>query len=360
MGLIRLILAIGVVFSHSGLAFGFTTLGGSIAVQAFYIISGFYIALILNEKYVNENDSYKLFISNRLLRIYPIYWVVLAITLVSTIVLSQTKTIQFSNSYVMFQLYHEKMNFTSILFMVFTNVFLFFQDVVMFLGLNTSDGSLFFTTEFHNTQPKLFYFLFVPQGWSIGVELTFYLIAPFIAKKKLQTIVILIACSFLIRMIIYYHFNLNHEPWTYRFFPSELLFFLLGIAAYHAYNKLKDKKINTFILYSAWISVLLFTIGYRYFNIPGKMILYFILFVCALPLIFILSKNWKIDRQLGELSYPVYICHIFILSWVGLLHLPAGGWRTIIVIIISIAFSYLLNFFVGNKIEKYRQNRLKK
>ena len=48
MGLLRLILAISVVIWHSSPIFGISLVGGQAAVQAFYIISGFYMALILN------------------------------------------------------------------------------------------------------------------------------------------------------------------------------------------------------------------------------------------------------------------------------------------------------------------------
>ena len=56
-------------------------MGGVVAVQAFYIISGFYMALILNTKYVGAG-AYRVFIGNRFLRIYPVYWVVLILTVV--------------------------------------------------------------------------------------------------------------------------------------------------------------------------------------------------------------------------------------------------------------------------------------
>lgn len=72
MGIIRLLLAISVLISHTSTIFGFGFVGGQAAVQAFFIISGFYMAFILNEKYIGENNSYKLFITNRLLRLYPI------------------------------------------------------------------------------------------------------------------------------------------------------------------------------------------------------------------------------------------------------------------------------------------------
>jgi peptidoglycan/LPS O-acetylase OafA/YrhL len=118
MGLLRFILAIGVVFSHTGMAWGFTTLGGSIAVQAFYIISGFYIALILNEKYIDQNNSYKLFITNRFLRIYPIYWLVLLLTVLSAFALAQWGKSQQIISYSMFQKYSDNMSIGSSILMI--------------------------------------------------------------------------------------------------------------------------------------------------------------------------------------------------------------------------------------------------
>jgi peptidoglycan/LPS O-acetylase OafA/YrhL len=358
MGLLRFILAIGVVFSHTGMAWGFTTLGGSIAVQAFYIISGFYIALILNEKYIDQNNSYKLFITNRFLRIYPIYWLVLLLTVLSAFALAQWGKSQQIISYSMFQKYSDNMSIGSSILMIFSNIFVFFQDALMFLGLDTSDGSLFFTSNYKESSPKLHHFLFVAQAWSIAIEVQFYLIAPFIAKRKLQTILLLIFCSLSLRLIIYYQFNLERDPWTSRFFPTELLFFLLGIVAYRMYAKLKNRKLNSKLLHSSWIIVLLFTVFYRYLPIPAKSIVYFAVFFSALPFIFILSKNWKLDRQLGELSYPIYIAHILILSWVGVFQVPANGWRTMLVLAVSIVFAYFLNVLVGEKIESFRQKRL--
>lgn len=66
MGILRLLLAISVIIAHTESVFGVRLVGGVIAVQAFYIISGFYMAMILTEKYIGKN-SYKLFITNRLL-----------------------------------------------------------------------------------------------------------------------------------------------------------------------------------------------------------------------------------------------------------------------------------------------------
>jgi peptidoglycan/LPS O-acetylase OafA/YrhL len=51
------------------------------AVQTCFMLSCFYMAQILTTKYVGPG-SYRLFLSNRLLRIFPAYWVVLLASLV--------------------------------------------------------------------------------------------------------------------------------------------------------------------------------------------------------------------------------------------------------------------------------------
>jgi len=84
MGLIRFMLAISVVIAHTSDLFGFGFVGGEMAVKIFFMISGFYMALILNEKYIGANSSYWLFLKNRLLRLYPLYFLVLFLTLIIT------------------------------------------------------------------------------------------------------------------------------------------------------------------------------------------------------------------------------------------------------------------------------------
>src|SRR5262249_38577674 len=81
MGTLRFILALSVAYGHAGDFLGFPFIPGDTAVQSFYAISGFYMALVLNEKYRTGSSTYSLFISNRFLRLFPIYAAVLCLTL---------------------------------------------------------------------------------------------------------------------------------------------------------------------------------------------------------------------------------------------------------------------------------------
>ena len=57
MGILRTILALAVVVYHSYKLFGLRMCGGQVAVESFYMISGFYMALILNEKYKTKDKK---------------------------------------------------------------------------------------------------------------------------------------------------------------------------------------------------------------------------------------------------------------------------------------------------------------
>ena len=58
MGVLRLILAIAVFAGHTGNSFHYYLTEGSVAVQCFFIISGFSISLVLNEKYMAGKNSF--------------------------------------------------------------------------------------------------------------------------------------------------------------------------------------------------------------------------------------------------------------------------------------------------------------
>ncbi len=364
MGIVRLFLALSVVAAHSGGILGITLVGGQIAVQSFYIISGFYMSLILNEKYIGKFNSYKLFITNRFLRIFPVFWVVLILVMLFAIFQLAISHGQTAGGLQLFIDYISKgghMNIFSWFVLVGTNLLLFGQDLIMFLGINTTTGHLFFTQNFQLTNPRVLQFLLVPQAWTIGMELLFYLVAPFLVRRKIWVVgsIILISLSF--RAYFYSH-GLNHDPWTYRFFPFELALFLLGNIAYRIYQKIKLKNINPKLLLGLFVIFVGSLFAYQWINFQGKQIVYLALFCLVIPPIFIFSKKYKIDAKIAELSYPIYISHLFVLSVI--LFFPwyqvSKTYLGLILAIGSILFAILLNKYVAVPIEKIRQRRLQK
>lgn len=80
MGLIRFLLALSVVIVHSSPLLGLEIIPGSQAVHSFYIISGFYMTMIFVEKYEGTERPLYYFFSNRVLRLYPLYLLVIILT----------------------------------------------------------------------------------------------------------------------------------------------------------------------------------------------------------------------------------------------------------------------------------------
>lgn len=320
MGIIRFLLAISVVIHHCGPLFGmYYLIGGQIAVQSFFIISGFYMSLILNEKYIGVNNSYKLFITNRMIKLYPIYWTVLLGTLLACFA---KYTMTHGHDMAIISTYFSvKFNFFSFAYLTLTNIFIFGQDVVMFLGITPENGNLFFTTNFRETSPFLLFFLFIPQAWSLGCELVFYVIAPFILRNGVKIVWAIILVSFALRLFIYNYLDFKVDPWTFRFFPTEIMFFLLGYISYRIYLIVQKKNISLSLNMLALTVIVLFILLYyfmpptdiAYSPFPFKLIIYYICFVISVPVLFNFFKKNKWDNRIGELSYPIYISHYLIM-----------------------------------------------
>ena len=74
MGGLRTLLVLGVVIGHAGGKWG--PAGGYAAVESFFVISGFYMAMIYG-KYATPGS----FLLSRALRLYPTYFAALTIAL---------------------------------------------------------------------------------------------------------------------------------------------------------------------------------------------------------------------------------------------------------------------------------------
>ena len=316
MGLIRLLLALSVVISHSHAIFGIQLVGGSIAVQSFFIISGFYMALVLNEKYFDKNLSNKksffLFITNRLLKLFPSYWVVLLLTAIVSFAFMVSSDGKEMGRLDHLITYKDQLSIGTWIFLIFANIFMFFQDMILFLGIDLNSGNLYFIKNFENSKPIVHGFLLVPQAWSIGIELLFYLMAPFILRKGLKLMIPLLLLSFVARIILYSN-GFDFDPWLSRFFPLELGFFLMGGVAYHVYKNLKLGRYSFPLKRVSFFLMVASIVVYPFIHFEYKIVIYYILFFLFLPFVFELSKKSKIDRFLGDLSYPVYISHLFVL-----------------------------------------------
>lgn len=335
MGIFRLLLAISVLIAHSNSIFGNNLVGGQTAVQVFYMISGFYMALILSTKY---SHSIKTFYVNRLSKIFFTYWPILGLSLIFALITKNTLISHFP-----------QLSLTTQISLIISNLFIIGEDVLMFTGINFPTGNLFFTSNFRLHTPEIYNFLLVDQSWTIALELYFYSLAPYLNKLKTHYLLIIISLSILTRIILA-NMSLYNDPWSYRFFPNEIALFIVGILLYR-FRQFFNTKLLIFLL----IPFTLF-----FFKIPlnnSKILAYILLSAVCIPSLFNLTKNLKFDRIIGELSFPLYLIHQLVIDVLKNIYKPTDYFG-LQVLLVSIVLSYLLYRYLISPLDSIRQKRL--
>jgi peptidoglycan/LPS O-acetylase OafA/YrhL len=333
MGLIRTLLALAVADFHSHtmtVASHVLDLGwvnGEIAVQTFFVISGFYMALILSGKYAGTGAL--AFYQARLLRLFPGYWLACIITI---IVLFTTQEVNLLDYWQGLSRHGE---WSSLTWNLIINLCFLGQDWTM----------LFDRGHLH--------YLLVPQAWTLSIEITFYILAPWLIRCRTVTLVALAGISLLARGILFRAGLLDYESSCY-ISPLELVWFLLGMLSYRAYviwaPRLKDAGLGLILAAFLALMIVAFpqTIGFHFdlgqgWGAAGNYALQVVTAI-ALPFIFATTRNSRIDTLLGELSYPLYLCHVAVLEYI--ISLGVGLYRGELIVTVSllvaIAFTALL------------------
>jgi peptidoglycan/LPS O-acetylase OafA/YrhL len=358
LGILRVLLSISVVISHSAPVLGITLVGGMAAVESFYILSGFYMSLILNEKYVDAKGGNRLFISNRLIRIYPAYLAVLILTAILAItlfflcrgpLLSSGGWLSLGvRSYIDMSAHLDISNPLSVMgpiFIAIVNITIIGQDIAWYLN-----GSGILGTESNG--------ILVPQAWALSQELMFYLIAPFILRRKMTSLVGILGLSLLIRIAISW-IGLADDPYIYRFFPAQLAFFMLGAISYRAYVILRPNGENRLLSISFAIAVTGFSLLFQFIPIQDfiKLGIYYFLISISLPALFTRSRHTG-DIFLGNLSYSIYITHILVISLLRIAAVPENllGMASIS---LTLVLSFLLLKSVIEPLDRIREVRAK-
>jgi peptidoglycan/LPS O-acetylase OafA/YrhL len=355
MGTLRLILATAVVLNHSGSIFGYWITYGGVAVQIFYMISGFLMALILCEKY--GPDQNWLFYSNRFLRIYAPYFIVLAVA-----VLAALTTIRLTGAPPagLYALINSEPAFTplTLFYVLWSNVAIVGQDLAYWLGYK--DGTLYFTSAFASSQVPVWYFHVIAPAWTLSLELMFYALAPFLVRRNIIVLLTVYFVSHEAQQLASQH-GLNYDPWSYRFFPFELEYFVAGAISYRVYAFARPWIEKNFILTVA-VSLTAVASVLAYFhpvvvNHPNT---FWQGLFLAMPFLFVVNKAWKLDRVLGDLSYPIYLIH-WPVNTLLLDHLASGSsqWRGLSCLAITAALSVLLVLLVEKPLDFIRQRRIR-
>lgn len=347
MGLIRIALALAVLFSHMPQA-GVQFLGGALAVQCFFIVSGFYMALVLDGKYRDLG----LFYSNRVLRLAPTYLVVLAASAMFVFALGGDGE---DYAPMMFERVFAQPGIA--LIMLFENLFLVGQEMLFWFSVDATGHFVLDTSGPVPVDGVVVGWqgLLVPQAWSISMELVFYAVAPFVLRLDRRWIAVIALISIGIRFVGLL-LPVDYLLWQGRLFPTALFLFLLGSLGFKALPLFYRLP-----LWTGWVAcaALLVAMG-AFLNVglplpQSRWIMYFAVAV-ATPLIFRASHRFAWDRWMGNLSYPFYLVHLVVLIALGTYVPDAPIWLPVV---ITLALSCALMIMVDMPVDRWRQRRVR-
>jgi peptidoglycan/LPS O-acetylase OafA/YrhL len=340
VGIIRVLLAAAVVLGHAPGWIGhdpFTSfirpLPGYFAVQAFFVISGFYMEL-LRKKYAPA--SIWVFYSNRYLRLIVSYWIVLVITV---LLIALMPGVSFPPA--VFLASFKSGSASEWALLVFSNGMIFGQDLLSVLFSLSSNA------------------LLIPQAWSLALELWFYLLVPLLWRASDRTLWIIVTASLVLRLVIVSS-SLPFWPWQQRFFPVEVMFFVLGMLSFRRSIEIMNivrsgraclLMVSALIVFAGWLYPIAFPWSVRpelEMLWPSSVLLGAVFYV-TLPAMFSLTSRSRIDRIIGEFSYPIYLVHITIWYFV----------EPRFLIVACIAASAPLVFLFELPLERWRNNRLR-
>jgi peptidoglycan/LPS O-acetylase OafA/YrhL len=345
MGMVRVALAMAVVLSHLPLA-SYKFLSGGLAVQAFFIVSGFYMALVLDGKYKNVS----LFYSNRLLRLFPTYLVMVMLTIIAVYVFNASATMSPEIVDRILQ------NPLSAIVLGIENLIMVGQEMLFWFSIDDA-GALVLDPRGplpdENTVVG-WQGLFVPQAWSLSMELMFYAIAPFLARAGWKWIAVICVASIALRLSGAFLEGFDYLLWQGRFFPTALFLFLLGMLAHKALPF--ANRLPKAVGWITALAVLAFIVAFPllgWTDIRMRWAVYAI-FAATTPFTFAAFKDNALDRWIGDLSYPIYMTQLFVIGFVLTYEPPFGMW---IGILGTVAMSIAILVLIDHPLDRWRQHR---
>jgi peptidoglycan/LPS O-acetylase OafA/YrhL len=238
---------------------------------------------------------------------------------------------------------------------VLSNLTIFLQDLGGVIAVRGHQA--IFTLDRHSTEIDAWALTITNVAWSLGVELVFYLTAPYLLKRTDRQLFALVSVGIALKIFAVITI---HNDLPYRMLPFVFVNFLVGVLAYRKRELLIDSlgKYTPLIGYCLMLAVTTaLPSGW-----PNWVYSFVILAVTAfiVPILFDFTKNSRLDNRIGELSYPFYLFHLMAVALVHMAITKRAGISNMYVvstcdISVTLACSYLVLWLEARYLEPYRQ-----
>ncbi len=283
-----------VAFSHAGVAWHGYHLGVP-AVVVFFILSGFVVASLLDSK-PTTFANIKYFYQERLYRLLPLYAFFVLLGAVCA------------------PGWLQGLSWGQKAYVIFSHLTI--------APLN-----------YQMLTPWLSAHMATPPAWSLGLELQFYCIAPFICRTQSRVLLVFFL-SWLLYMWASLVLMAPYTDWFgYRFLPGNIFMFLAGVLLYRIRQGVASRLVRTAlgVSWGGGLMVLMVNSALGRSGTPfvdetaaG--------YLLGLPLVAGLSclSRKRGDEWLGNLAYGVFLCHFVVIwlmdRWIPVMQEGWHGW----------------------------------
>lgn len=285
LGTLRLLLALAVAASHVDYRIAGLNPGVS-AVIGFYLISGYVMAGLLQRHYPQSRDAGAFYL-DRAVRLMPQYLFYASLTLLWY----QLATTLPENHSLAYFLHRgaTTLEYINNLLVVPLNYYMW----------NGSDR-----------------FTLIPPAWSLGAEIQFYLLAPFVLCRTRRILWLLLPALMVVGLALLG--QINSDWYGYRLLPGVLTYFFLGALLHHLHRQERHPQAWGLILLVLFLSMGAAWLAHRHGSLQQPYNQEVLLgLIIVLPLLQLLARRprrqW--DEIAGDISYGIFLNH-FLIHWI--------------------------------------------
>ncbi len=324
LGAIRTFLALIVMAAHLG---RWTDLTATYAVSTFFLISGYLMTATLHRNYGFGVEGFIRFFMNRFLRLYPMYWVAAGMS-VLLICIAPALAEAFHRNFTLPDSWYS------------------------WIGLA---ANWYWRPDFPVAGTQSVSHV-VPPAWALAVEFAMYIVLALGAARNVKTGIICLLAGALFHLIMFR--DVNERIYAV---PAATLPYGIGICLYFAVQKYKllINSAGSLLAAGAYGSLIC---SLHYLPLDAARVPYYLnLAGFAVAFFFIASSTERrsfrwIDRNVGGLSYPIYLLHYqAAFATQHLLSTKSTGWTLFwLALPLVVGLSAILEYLNRKIVDPYR------